>query len=142
MEHKGQPKLALRVKTRPNDANKSGDIFGGWLMSQIDVAGAIAATHRAKGPVVTVAVKELKFIKPLYIYDIASFYTKITHVGKTSITVNVEVYAERYHYKQDETELLRIKVSDAILVYVAVSKPGEKRQIPAQETIELKRMDN
>lgn len=123
-----EQELALRVKTRPNDANKSGDIFGGWLMSQIDMAGAIAATHRAKGPVVTVAVKELKFLQPLFIYDVASFYTKVVHVGKTSITIEVEVYAERY--KENETELSRIKVSDATLVYVAVSKPGEKRLIP------------
>ncbi|MES2998279.1 MAG: hotdog domain-containing protein [Pseudomonadota bacterium] len=129
MENTNQPALALRVKTRPNDANKSGDIFGGWLMSQIDIAGAIAAAHRAKGPVVTVAVKELTFIKPLYIYDIVSFYTKIISVGKTSITVEVEVYAERYNYEENKTELSRVKVSDATLIYVAVSKPGKKRLI-------------
>ncbi len=129
MENTNQPALALRVKTRPNDANKSGDIFGGWLMSQIDSAGAIAAAHRAKGPVVTVAVKELTFIKPLYIYDIVSFYTKIISVGKTSITVEVEVYAERYNYEENKTELSRVKVSDATLIYVAVSKPGKKRLI-------------
>ena len=129
MENTNPPVLALRVKTRPNDANKSGDIFGGWLMSQIDIAGAIAAAHRAKGPVVTVAVKELTFIKPLYIYDIVSFYTKIIGVGKTSITVEVEVYAERYNYEENKTELSRVKVSDATLIYVAVSKPGEKRLI-------------
>jgi acyl-CoA thioesterase YciA len=121
--------LTLRIKTRPNDANKSGDIFGGWLMSQIDTAGAIAAMHRAKGPVVTVAVKELKFLQPLFIYDIASFYTKVLQVGKTSVTIEVEVYAERY-LKEGETELTRIKVSDATLVYVAVTKPGQKRLIP------------
>ncbi|MES2141598.1 MAG: hotdog domain-containing protein [Pseudomonadota bacterium] len=120
----------LRVKTRPNDANKGGDIFGGWLMSQIDMAGAIAAARRAKGPVVTVSVKELTFIKPLFIYDIASFYTKVISVGKTSVTIAVEVYAERY--KEGETELSEIKVSDATLVYVAVSKPGEKRLVPKE----------
>ncbi len=118
----------LRVKTRPNDANKGGDIFGGWLMSQIDMAGAIAAARRAKGPVVTVSVKRLTFIKPLFIYDIASFYTKVSKVGKTSVTIKVEVYAERY--KKGETELSEIKVSDATLVYVAVSKPGKKRLVP------------
>lgn len=118
----------LRVKTRPNDANKAGDIFGGWLMSQIDIAGAIAAAKRAKGPVVTVAVKELKFLQPLFIYDIASFYTQITAVGKTSVTIEVEVYAERYTEGVNETA--NIKVSEASLIYVAVSKPGEKRLIP------------
>ncbi|MDQ8039875.1 MAG: hotdog domain-containing protein [Rickettsiella sp.] len=118
----------LRVKTRPNDANKGGDIFGGWLMSQIDIAGAIAAARRAEGPVVTVAVKELKFLQPLFIYDIASFYTEVIKVGNTSVTIKVEVYAERY--QEGETQLTEIKVSDAELVYVAVSKPGEKRLIP------------
>jgi acyl-CoA thioesterase YciA len=120
----------LRVKTRPNDANKSGDIFGGWLMSQIDIAGAIAAARRAKGSVVTVAVKELKFLQPLFIYDIASFYTKITAVGKTSITIEVEVYAERYN--EGVNEATSTKVSEANLIYVAVSKPGEKRLIPVE----------
>jgi len=120
----------LRVKTRPNDANKAGDIFGGWLMSQIDIAGAIAAAQRAKGPVVTVAVKELKFLQPLFIYDIASFYTKITAIGNTSVTIAVEVYAERYNEGVNEAK--NIKVSEASLVYVAVSKPGEKRLIPSQ----------
>jgi acyl-CoA thioesterase YciA len=129
MENTSQ-ELALRIKTRPIDANKSGDIFGGWLMSQIDMAGAIAAAHRAKGPVVTVAVKELKFLKPLFIYDIASFYTKVIHVGKTSVTIEVEVYAERY--QEGNSDLSRVKVSDAILVYVAVAKPGEKRLIPTR----------
>jgi len=131
VEDAKQSILTLRVKTRPNDANQSGDIFGGWLMSQIDIAGAIAASRCAKGLVVTVAVKELQFIKPLYIYDIASFYTKVVRVGKTSIVVEVEVYAERYHYEQNETEPPCVKVSSATLVYVAVSKPGQKRQIPS-----------
>lgn len=127
IEH--QATLALRVKTRPNDANKSGDIFGGWLMSQIDIAGAIAAAERAKGPVVTVAVKDLKFIQPLFIYDIASFYTKVVRVGSTSVTVEVEVFAERY--QEGEVSRSRVKVSDATLIYVAVSKPGQKRTIPS-----------
>lgn len=118
----------LRVKTRPNDANKAGDIFGGWLMSQIDIAGAIAAAQCAKGPVVTVAVKELKFLQPLFIYDIASFYTKITAVGNTSVSIAVEVYAARYNEGVNETK--NIKVSEANLIYVAVSTPGKKRLIP------------
>ena len=124
--HLSEP--TLRVKTRPNDANKAGDIFGGWLMSQIDIAGAIAAAKRAKGPVVTVAVKELKFLKPLFIYDIASFYTRITGVGKTSLFIDVDVYAERYNGGVNETS--NIKVSEAHLIYVAASKPGEKRLVP------------
>lgn len=118
----------LRVTTRPNDANPSGDIFGGWLMSQIDTAGSIAANIRSRGSVVTVAVKELRFIKPLYVYDLVSFYAKIIAVGTTSMTVAVEVYAQRDHASQQEPA---IKVSDATLIYVAVSEPGKPRPIPA-----------
>lgn len=117
----------LRVKTRPNDANKTGDIFGGWLMSQIDVASAIEASRHAKGPVVTVAVKNLTFIKPLFIYDIVSFYTKVTSVGKTSLTIETEVFAERQ--RADGTEEV-VKISDATLVFVAVYEPGKPRAIP------------
>lgn len=115
----------LRVITRPNDANPKGDIFGGWLMSQIDVAGAIAAISAAKGPVSTVAVKELQFIHPLYAHDIVSFYTEVTGVGTTSVTVAIEVYAQR----QMGMKNCVIKISDALLVYVAVSEPGKKRKI-------------
>lgn len=114
----------LRVKTRPNDANKTGDIFGGWLMSEIDVAGAIVASQRANGPVVTVAVKDLVFIKPLFVYDIVSFYAEVISTGRTSINVKVEVFAQRYN------STTVIKVSDADLVYVAVSEPGKPRAVP------------
>lgn len=115
----------LRIKTQPNDANASGDIFGGWLMSQIDIAGAILAAQKACGPVVTVAVKELVFLKPLYIYDLVSFYGDIVRTGKTSITVSVEVFAQRIRKSNIET----VKVSDALLVYVAVTEPGVKRSL-------------
>lgn len=115
----------LRVKTRPNDANKSGDIFGGWLMSQIDVAGAIAASDRAAGPVVTVAVEQLTLLKPIFVYDIVSFYARVEKVGNTSVTVAVETFAQR---SPEQKEI--VKISDAILVYVAVKKPGEKRELP------------
>ncbi len=113
----------LRIKTNPTDQNQSGDIFGGWLMSHIDVAGAIVATKRTQGHVVTVAVKELTFLQPLFVYDLVSFYVEIQSIGTTSITVKVEVYAERL------THPGFFLVSEAILVYVAVSKPGVKRQI-------------
>lgn len=119
-------KPTLRLITRPNDANRSGDIFGGWLMSQIDLAGAAVAAQHTKGPVVTVAVKHLHFIKPIFVYDLVSFYTNITHVGRTSITVEIEVFAER---NQGTTGEEPVKVSDAVLVYVAVSEPGKPRII-------------
>lgn len=115
----------LRLTTRPNDANPNGDIFGGWLMSQIDIAGAIIAAERAKGPVVTIAVKELRFIKPLFVYDLVSFYGQVVTVGKTSVTVDLEVYAQRQRRYLHEA----IKVSTATLIYVAVSAPGKPRPI-------------
>ena len=116
----------LRVTTMPNDANAAGDIFGGWLMSQIDIAGAIEAKVRAKGPVATISVHELIFHKPLFVYDVVSFYTDITKVGTTSIDVAVEVYARRMR----EGDFQTIKVAWAKLVYVAISKPGIKRPVP------------
>lgn len=122
----------LRIKTRPNDANKGGDIFGGWLMSQIDVASAIEASRRAKGPVVTVAVKNLTFIKPIFIYDIVSFYSKVTTVGKTSLTVETEVFAER---QSNDGVGEIVKISDATLVFVAVFEPGKPRPVPAIDSI-------
>lgn len=129
LNEKGLPKgvdPALRVTTRPDDANPNGDIFGGWLMSQIDIAGVVAACIRARGDVVTVAVKELRFIRPLLVYDLASFYAKVVAVGRTSVTVEVEVYTQRLHGSSGEPA---IKVSDATLVYVAVSEPGKPRLI-------------
>lgn len=120
--------LTLRITTRPNDANQRGDIFGGWLMSQIDVAGAIEAAKRAQGMVVTVAVKELRFIKSLFVYDLVSFYAQVEKVGNTSITVSVEVFAQRNYGADVDGEV--IKVSDATLVYVAVSAPGHPRPVP------------
>ena len=119
---KDQP--VLKLKPGPNDANLRGDIFGGWLMSQIDIAGGIRATDETKGMTVTRAVKDLTFIKPLFVYDLVSFFTDVLEVGTTSITIKVEAYAKRYADPQQVD-----KISDAVLVYVAVNKPGEKRII-------------
>lgn len=115
----------LRVKTTPNDANATGDIFGGWLMSHTDIAGAIVASDRAQGHVVTIAVKQLTLLKPLFVYDVVSFYGKVVAVGQTSVTVQMEVYAQRAPLRKEV-----VKVSDSTLVYVAVVKPGEKKAIP------------
>lgn len=115
----------LRIRTMPNDANALGDIFGGWLMSQIDLAGAALAEEYSKGAVATVAVKELTFLKPIYVYDLVSFYGEISHIGSTSITVKISVFAQRFQQPRPV-----LKVSDAELVYVAISKPGVKRNLP------------
>lgn len=117
----------LRVQTRPNDANAAGDIFGGWLMSKIDIACALEAQQRAKGHVATVAVKELVFCKPIFVYDLVSFYTNLEKVGNTSLTISVEVYARRMQ-KSGEYETLQ--VATATLVFVAISTPGHSRPVP------------
>jgi len=121
---------ALRVRPGPNDSNARGDIFGGWLMSQIDIAASITACDVAQGMTVTRAVKDLIFIQPIFTYDIVSFYTEVLSTGKTSVTIKVEVYAQRMGSLSHPDLKNMIKVSDATLVFVAVSKPGEKRLIP------------
>ena len=113
----------LRVVHMPSDANYSGDIFGGWIMSQVDIAGSIPAALLAKGRVVTIAVNTFLFKQPVYIGDLVSFYASISKVGKTSITVDVEVYAQRRSL--DET----VKVTDATLTYVAVDDDRKPRAI-------------
>lgn len=116
----------LRVTTRPNDVNPNGDIFGGWLMSQIDVAGAIVAVDAAKGPIATVAVERLQFINPVYPHDVVSFYADILAIGTTSVTVAIEVFA----YRRLDLTHKTFKVSEAVFVYVALEAPGIKRVIP------------
>ncbi len=121
LPHDREP--ALRVVPMPADANPSGDIFGGWIMSQVDIAGAIPAIRLAKGRVATVAVNEFVFKQPVLIGDIVSFYAEVVRVGRTSITVEVEVYAQR-----GRTEEVCVKVTEATLTYVAVD--AERRPRP------------
>jgi acyl-CoA thioesterase YciA len=119
----GEP--ALRVVPMPADANQNGDIFGGWIMSQVDVAGAVPAMRRARGRVKTVAVNEFVFKQPVSIGDLVSFYASIERVGRTSITVKVEVYAQR-----NPTDEMTVKVTEAMLTYVAVGTDGRPRELP------------
>lgn len=116
----------LRVPARPKDANQGGSIFGGWIMSNVDIAGSIPALHRAKGPVVTRAVDSFEFKKPVFIGDLVSCYAQVISTGRTSIKVNVEVYAERMH--NGETEC--VKVTEATLVYVAIDENRKPRILP------------
>ena len=118
---------ALRVVPMPADANQNGDIFGGWIMSQVDIAGGIVAGRLARGRVATVAVKEFVFKQPVQIGDVLSFYSEVVRVGKTSVTVNVEVYAERR--PSDPTV---VKVTEATLTYVAIDTSGRPRPIPKE----------
>ena len=121
-----EPKGALTVRTlaMPADTNPAGDIFGGWVMSQMDIAGAIAAVERAKGRVVTVAVEAMTFISPVKVGDILCVYTTIERVGTTSITVAVEAWVRRTRLDD------RQKVTDGHFVYVALGDDGRKRKVP------------
>lgn len=115
----------LRVVPMPADANPSGDIFGGWIMSQVDIAGAIPALRLARGRVATVAVNSFVFKQPVMIGDLVSFYADVVRVGRTSITVDVEVYAQRGTAAE-----VTVKVTEAKLTYVAVD--SERRPRPVQ----------
>jgi acyl-CoA thioesterase YciA len=120
-----QREPTLRVVAMPSDCNYTGDVFGGWIMAQVDIAGSIPALHRAKGRVATVAVNSFVFRQPLFMGDVVSFYTHIAKVGRTSITVNVEVYAQR-----DPAEPVCVKVTEATLTYVAVGEDRKPRVLP------------
>lgn len=115
----------LRVVPMPADVNASGDIFGGWVMSQCDIAGGVAAVQVAKGRIATVAVNAFQFKQPISVGDVVSFYGKVKNVGRTSITVDVQVYAERYRLHEERP--LVVKVTEATLTYVATNDDGSKR---------------
>lgn len=115
----------VRVLAMPKDTNGLGDIFGGWLMSQVDIAGAVLAQRRAGGRVVTVAVNEFVFLQPVYVGDVVACYTELQRVGRTSITVQVDVFSER----QSGAEA--VKVATAVLTYVAVDGERQPRVVPA-----------
>ena len=116
---------ALRVVPMPADANQNGDIFGGWIMSQVDIAGGIVAGRIARGRVATVAVKEFVFKQPVQIGDVLSFYTDLVRIGSTSISVTVEVYAER---RPSDPKV--VKVTEATLTYVAIDGDARPRPVP------------
>lgn len=116
----------LRVPARPRDANMGGTIFGGWIMSHVDIAGSVPALARAKGAVVTRAVDSFEFKKPVFIGDLVSCYADIVSIGKSSINVRVEVYAERM--RKGVTDC--VKVTEATLVYVAIDEHGKPRPLP------------
>jgi acyl-CoA thioesterase YciA len=118
----------LRVMPMPADANVHGDVFGGWIMAQVDVAGAIPAARRANGRVATIAVTSFLFKNPVFVGDLLSFYGRIVKTGTTSVTVEVEVYSERMRL---QTEV--VKVTEATLVYVATGPDRRPRSLPPLE---------
>jgi acyl-CoA thioesterase YciA len=109
----------------PADLNPAGDVFGGWIMSMVDIAGSIPARRRARSRVATVAVNSFVFKQPVSVGDLVSFYAEVVTVGRTSITVDVEVFVER-----DPENLVMLKVTEAKLTYVALDRHGNKRTIP------------
>lgn len=117
--------LVLRVMPMPADANPNGDIFGGWIMAQVDLAGAVLPARVARGRIVTVAVNQFVFKQPVSVGDLLSFYSRVERVGRTSVTVHVVVYAER-----NPADPVVVKVTEANLTYVAINMDGSPREIP------------
>jgi acyl-CoA thioesterase YciA len=117
--------LVMRVMPMPADANGNGDIFGGWIMAQVDLAGSVLPARIAKGRITTVAVNQFIFKQPVSVGDLLSFYAKVERVGRTSITVHMEVYAER-----NPADLHVVKVTEANLTFVAIDQDGQPRLIP------------
>ena len=116
--------LVLKVIPMPADCNANGDIFGGWVMAQVDLAGSVLPVRRAQGRIATVAVNEFVFKQPVRIGDLLSFFAKITRMGRTSISVKVEVFAERMR-----SQGRHIKVTEASLTYVAIDDNGQPREV-------------
>ena len=116
----------LRIVPMPADTNAHGTIFGGWVMAQVDIAGSIPAWERAQGPVVTVAVNSFVFKEPVFVGDLVSFYARVLKVGRTSITVDVEVFSQRGRSGSREA----VKVTEAQLTYVAVDDRRQPRAVP------------
>ena len=117
----------LRVVAMPADVNQHGDIFGGWIMSQVDIAGGVLAARRARGRVATVAVNSFTFKQPVLVGDLVTFFAEVVRVGRTSVTVDVEVYAQR-----NPTDIVTVKVTEASLTYVAVGADRKPRPIPPE----------
>ena len=117
--------LVLRMLPLPADTNMNGDMFGGWLMAQVDLAGAVLPSRIARGRIATVAVNQFLFKQPVSVGDLLSFYARVERIGTTSITVHVEVLAER-----NPANPQVVKVTEANLTYVAIDRDGKPRSIP------------
>ena len=116
----------LRVVPMPHDVNQHGDIFGGWIMAQVDIAGGVVAAQHARGRVATVAVNSFTFKQPVLVGDLVTFYANIARIGRTSIVVDVVVFAQR-----NPGDMVTVQVTEATLTYVAVDATGRPRPVPA-----------
>ena len=125
----GQP--AIRVIAMPADTNPNGDIFGGWIMSHMDLAGATVAILTAEGRVATVAVDGMTFHKPVYVGDIVSFYSRVARIGRTSITVKVEAWALRHRLGEEE------RVTEGTFTYVAIGDDRRPRPVKPSNTVQV-----
>jgi acyl-CoA thioesterase YciA len=123
VEGRGDP--ILRVVPRPGDINANGHIFGGWVLSQMDIAAGIVASHRARGPVATVAIEAMEFIAPILLHDIISVYARIERTGRTSMGLRIEVIATRNRGMEE------VKVTDALFTFVALDEDNRPRPLPA-----------
>lgn len=115
----------IRIIPMPADTNANGTIFGGWVMAQVDLAGSVPAAERAMGRVATVAVNSFVFKEPVFVGDLVSFYAKVLKTGRTSITIDVEVFAQRHRFGSEV-----VRVTEAQLTYVAIDEMGKPRALP------------
>lgn len=121
---KPRGQLTVRISAMPADTNANGDIFGGWVMARMDQAGGIAGVERAQGRVVTVAVEAMTFIRPMGVGDVLEVYTEVFHVGRTSMKIHVEAWAQRFR------STLRELVTQATFAFVAIDEEGKPRPVP------------
>ena len=122
-ENRREP--VLRVVPRPGDINANGHIFGGWVLSQMDIAAGIVASHRAQGPVATVAIEAMEFIQPILLHDIISVFAKIERTGRTSMGIRIEVVATRNRGSQE------VKVTEALFTFVALDADNRPKPLPS-----------
>ncbi len=129
--------LAIRTLAMPGDANPNGDIFGGWVLSQMDIAGGITAFDRARGRVATVAVDAMTFHRPVYVGDVLCVYAEVTRIGRTSIAVQLEAWASRARRESQELQRRadrREKVTEGLFTFVAIDDQGRPRPVPPKES--------
>lgn len=123
-----QGNLILRTLAMPADTNANGDIFGGWIMSQMDIAGGILAKEVANSRTVTVAVESIQFIRPVQVGDVVCCYGRVVHMGNTSVKINLEVWVKPI-LRENEDKTRRFKVTEAAFTYVAIDEKGNKQSI-------------
>lgn len=125
-DHAPEPRgtLCLQTLAMPGDANPNGDIFGGWLVSQMDLAGGVAGRKRARGRIATVAIDSMVFLRPLKVGDIVGFYTEVLSVGRSSIKIMIEVW------KTDDMTGIHTKLTEGLFTFVAIDDQGNTRPVP------------